>query len=353
MNMADVVAYLKEAVEAGASDIFIVSGRPVTYKIDGHGTEADDVMVMPELGNELVSGLYELAKRPMDRYNASGDDDFSISIPGLSRFRISSYRQRGSMAAVIRVVKFELPDYRELSIPDGVMAIAEKRRGLVLVTGPAGGGKSTTLACVINEINKSRNAHIITLEDPIEFLHRNDKSIVSQREVGTDTESYIAALRASLRQAPNVILLGEMRDFETIRIAMTAAETGHLVISTLHTVGAVNSIDRIIDTFPANQQQQIRVQLSMVLQSVITQQLVPTVDGSLAPAFEIMHLNSSIRNLIRESKIHQIDFVIQSSAAEGMISMDTSLQNLCSSGRIAKETALRYASNLEQMERKL
>jgi len=351
--MADIVKYLTAAVEDMASDIFIVSGLPVSYKKDGASKPADSTMVMPDLANELVADLYELAKRPINRFLETGDDDFSISLPGLSRFRISTYRQRGSMAAVIRVVNFEIPDYKTMSIPDGIIDISKKTRGMVLVTGPAGGGKSTTLACVIDHINATRNAHIITLEDPIEYLHRNKMGIVSQREIGTDTESYLTALRASLRQAPNVILLGEMRDFETIRVATTAAETGHLVISTLHTVGAVNSIDRIIDTFPANQQPQIRVQLSMVLQSVVSQQLVPTVDGSLTPAFEIMHLNSSIRNLIRESKIHQIDFVIQSSAAEGMIGMDTSLFNLYKAGRITRETAIKYASNAEQLERKL
>lgn len=347
------VHYLSTAVEAGASDIFIVSGWPVAYKSDGRISHADDIIVMPDRANALVSQLYELARRPIEPFIESGDDDFSISIPGLSRFRVSTFRQRGSMASVIRVVKFELPNYKQLNIPDEVMVISEKTRGLVLVTGAAGSGKSTTLACVIDEINSTRNAHIITLEDPIEFLHRNKLSIVSQREVGTDTDSYLTALRASLRQAPNVILLGEMRDFETIRTAMTAAETGHLVISTLHTVGAVNTIDRIIDAFPPTQQQQIRVQLSMVLQSVVSQQLIPCVDDKLVPAFEIMHLNSSIRNLIRESKIHQIDFVIQSSAAEGMRSMDDSILDLYKQGRISRETAIKYSINQDQLERRL
>lgn len=351
--MANIQDYLRGAVECGASDIFIVSGIPVSVKRDGIMLPQDDSRVMPERADGLVSEIYSLAGRSMDKFRQDGDDDFSISIPGLSRFRISTYRQRGSMAAVIRVVNFEIPDPASRNIPPAVMAVAKKTRGLVLVTGPAGGGKSTTLACLIDEINSTRSAHIITLEDPIEYLHRNKKSIVSQREVGTDTESYITALRASLRQAPNVILLGEMRDFETIRIAMTAAETGHLVISTLHTTGAVSSIDRIIDAFPANQQQQIRVQLSMVLQSVISQQLIPTKDGSLIPAFEVMHLNSSVRNLIRESKVHQIDFVIQSSAAEGMIGMDASIEALYKQGLIERDTAIRFAVNPEQLERKL
>ena len=351
--MPEMLTYLEAAVKAGASDIFIVSGWPVAFKVGGKITHADDTLVMPDRANGLVSSLYTLANRSIDVFVENGDDDFSVSIPNLSRFRVNTFRQRGSMASVIRVVKFELPDYRELSIPDEVMRIAEKTNGLVLVTGAAGSGKSTTLACIIDSINSTRNSHIITLEDPIEFLHRNKLSIVSQREVGTDTDGYLTALRASLRQAPNVILLGEMRDFETIRIAMTAAETGHLVISTLHTVGAVNTIDRIIDAFPPNQQQQIRVQLSMVLQSVVSQQLIPTVEGGLVPAFEIMHLNSSVRNLIRESKIHQIDFVIQSSAAEGMMSIDDSVIALFKQGRISREIAIKYAANPEQAERRL
>ena len=257
------------------------------------------------------------------------------------------------MAAVIRVVSFDIPDRNTMEIPDEVMKIAAASRGLVLVTGPAGGGKSTTMACITDAINRSRNAHIITIEDPIEYLHRDVKSIVSQRELATDTGSYVTALRASLRQAPDVIMLGEMRDLETIRVAMTAAETGHLVISTLHTVGAVNTMDRIIDVFPPNQQQQIRVQLAMVLKTVVSQQLLPTLGGGLVPAFEIMHLNSAIRSMIRDSRIHQIDQVIQTSAAEGMVAMDESILRLFKAGRISADTALRYAMAPEQLQRRL
>ena len=233
------------------------------------------------------------------------------------------------------------------------MELSNLSKGLVLVTGPAGSGKSTTLACIIDRINRTRNVHVITLEDPIEFLHRHQNSVVTQREIGLDTDSYVNGLRAALRQAPDVILLGEMRDYETIRIAMTAAETGHLVISTLHTTGAANTIDRIIDIFPVGAQQQIRVQLSMVLQAVVSQQLVPTTDNVLTPAFELMFLNKAIRNLIRESKIHQIDNVISTGAAAGMVSMDNSLLKLYREGKISEDTAVMYSQDSEQMRIRL
>ena len=224
---------------------------------------------------------------------------------------------------------------------------------MVLVTGAAGSGKSTTLACIIDRINQTRNAHVITLEDPIEYLHHHQHSVVTQREIGHDTASYVDGLRASLRQAPDVILLGEMRDYETIQTAMTAAETGHLLISTLHTIGAANTIDRIIDVFPADGQQQVRVQLAMVLKAVVSQQLVPAADGSLIPAFEIMFVNEAIRSMIRESKIHQIQNVIATSMAEGMVSLDSSLLRYLQQGLITKETCINYSLNPEQMKMRL
>ena len=257
------------------------------------------------------------------------------------------------MAAVISVVSFDIPDYHTLGIPEEVMKLAESDYGMILVTGTAGSGKSTTQACIVDRINRTQQCHIITLEDPIEFLHRNQKSIVSQREIAVDTSDYLSALRACLRQAPDVIQLGEMRDLETIRTAMTAAETGHLLIGTMHTRGAVHSIDRVVDAFPANQQDQIRVQLSSVLRTVVSQQLLPGVDGNMTPAFEIMHVNSAIRNMIRENKGHQIDMAISTGGAEGMISMDQSILNLYKAGKITKETAMEYADNPEQMERRM
>ena len=302
----------------------------------------------------MIKQIYELAKnRGMDKVQSHGDDDFSFAIPGVSRFRASVFRQRGSLAGIIRVVRFELPDAGQLHLPKSIIDVSRLTKGMVLVTGPAGSGKSTTLACIIDEINRTRNAHVITLEDPIEYLHRHKMSVVTQREIVTDTDSYVSGLRASLRQAPDVILLGEMRDYETISIAMTAAETGHLILSTLHTVGAANTIDRVIDAFPPNQQQQIRTQLAMVLDAVISQQLIPTLDGGVQPAFEIMFLNNAIRNMIRESKIHQIDGIIATSQEEVMVSMDNSLIRLYRDGVISRENAVAYSSNSELMEKKL
>ncbi|WP_452104111.1 type IV pilus twitching motility protein PilT [Caproicibacterium sp. NSD3] len=248
---------------------------------------------------------------------------------------------------------FQLPDPAKLGIPDQVMKLSELTSGLVLVTGPAGNGKSTTLACLIDRINKTRSGHIITMEDPIEYIHRHNQCIVSQQEVASDTKNYVAALRAALRQAPNVLLLGEMRDLDTIETAMTAAETGQLIFSTLRTNNAVSTIDRIIDVFPTNQQHQIRLQLSMVLKAVVSQQLLPTVDSGIVPAFEIIICNLAVQNMIREEKVHQLDSVIFSGTKEGIISMDASIFNLCKAGKIIKKTALERCLDRDSMETQL
>ena len=345
--------WLKKSVDEGASDIFIGAGRQITFKKNGVLLSQNGEILRPHNAEELITALYELAYRPMAKYLEAGDDDFPITVPGIARFRVNTFRQRSTMAAVIRVVLFNIPDYKDLQIPDEVMSLASELNGLALVTGPAGSGKSTTLACIIDAINKTRNSHIITLEDPIEFLHSDNVSLVSQREISTDTVSYMDALRASLRQAPDIILLGEMRDHETIKTAITAAETGHLVISTLHTIGAANTIDRIIDIFPPAGQQQVRVQLSMSLRMVVTQRLLTGVNGESIPAFEIMKVNNAISNIIREGKTQQIDGIIQTSAQEGMIGMDSYILKLLGEGKITKETALKNASNFEQMQRKL
>ena len=354
---------LAEIVENGASDIFIVAGRPLSYKAHGQIVERtlfenDKEVSAPKLTpadtDNYISQIYSLASdRNMERLRVCGDDDFSFALRGVARFRINAYKQRGSLSAVIRVITFTIPKPEIMGIPEKIIEFADKKKGLVLITGPAGSGKSTTLACMIDHINSTRQSHIITLEDPLEYLHMHKNSIVSQREVVTDTESYLTALRASLRQSPDVILLGEMRDYETMNVAMTAAETGHLILSTLHTIGASNTIDRIIDAFPPNQQHQIAIQLSMVLQAVVSQQLVPGVDGKIIPAFEIMTLTPAIRSMIRDSKVHQIDGMIYSSAADDMIAMDTSLLNLYKEKRITEKTALTYATNPELLQKKI
>ena len=351
--MRELLDYLEQAVAEQASDLFIVAGGPVSEKVEGHLRPISGEKVFPAETERLIMGLYDMADRSMDAYRATGDDDFSFAVPGLARCRVNAYRQRGSLAAVVRLVAFDIPDYRALRIPEQVMDLADLAHGMVLVTGTAGSGKSTTQACIIDRINRTREAHIITLEDTIESLHRDRRSIVSQREIAIDTTDHLSALRSCLRQAPDVILLGEMRDHETIRTAMTAAETGHLLIATLHTNGAVNTIDRIIDSFPSTQQSQIRVQLSMVLHTVVSQRLLPDVEGGLVPAYEIMHMNAAIRSMIRDCKNHQIDNAIAAGGGEGMKSMDQSILELYQAGTITRETALDYADHPEQMLRRL
>lgn len=351
--MAVLRDYLQMAVDRNASDIFIVAGGPVGIKIGGKIVPADESRLMPVQTEELIKEVYSLAHREMDKLRDSGDDDFSFAVGGLARFRVNAYMQRGSLAAVIRIVSFSIPDFKKMCIPENIMALSELTYGMVLITGTAGSGKSTTQACIVDRVNHTRNCHIITLEDPIEFLHRDDESIVSQREIAIDTHDFLSALRSCLRQAPDVIQLGELRDAETIRTAMTAAETGHLLIATLHTKGAVNTVDRIIDTFPADQQGQIRIQLSSVLRTVVCQQLLPRKEGGLVPAFEIMNMTNAVKSMIRDNKTHQINNVIAAGAADGMISMNQSVLGLYKQGIITKEVALEYCDNPEQLQRLL
>lgn len=352
--MMSVTEMLREAVEKQTSDIFIVAGTPITYKINGELIRQGETRLMPEETEAIVRELFHLGMdRSLDRLTATGEDDFSFSLSQMGRFRVNVYRQRGSLAAVLRVVRFELPDANELHVTQDILSFAELKKGLVLITGSAGSGKSTTLACLIDVINRSRSGHIITIEDPIEYLHRHQKSIVSQREIGQDTPDYLHALTAALREAPDVILVGEMRDLETTQTVLSAAETGHLVFSSLHTTGAANTINRIIDVFPADKQQQIRVQLSMVLQAIVSQQLVPSLDGGLIPAFEIMKVNNAIQTQIRENKIHQIDNTIQANSREGMITMDASLLKLMKAGKISRETALLACQDSELLRKRI
>lgn len=349
----ELIPLLTDAVCDQASDIFIVAGRAFSYKKNGTVIQSGE-RLMPGDTSELIHAIYELASHTdIQDFLKHGDDDFSFALPGLARFRVSTYKQRGSLAAVIRVINFNLPDPGQLGIPETILHLGDFSKGMVLVTGPAGSGKSTTLACIIDYINRNKDYHIITLEDPLEFLHSHKRSIVSQREIASDTDSYLAALRASLRQSPDVILLGEMRDYETIDVAMTAAETGHLIFSSLHTLGAAKTIDRIIDVFPANQQHQIALQLSMTLQAVVSQQLLPDTQGGSVPAFEVMTLTPAIRNMIRDGKIPQIDGLLAGSSSPALFSMDQSILKLYNSGRITRETALGFASNADMMKRRL
>ncbi len=351
--MASCMEYLTQAAKDRASDLFFIPGSPVSYKQEGLLTPMEQEKLLPDRSETLLRELYTLAQREISNFLTGGDDDFSFSVPGLARFRVNTFRQRGSLAAVIRVVAFSIPDWKALGIPQHVMELSQLHSGMVLFTGTAGSGKSTTQACLIDKINRERACHIITLEDPIEYLHRNQKSIVSQREIHVDTKDCLSALRACLRQAPDVIQLGEMRDAETVRTAMTAAETGHLLLATLHTRGAVNTIDRIIDTFPPDQQSQIRFQLTGVLHTVVSQQLLPDVHGGQVPSFEIMHMTDAIRSMVRENKNHQIAAAIASGGSQGMLSMDQSILQLYRDGKITQETALGYADNPEQMLRRM
>lgn len=349
----DYIQDLINITRLGASDVFIIAGKEITYKAYSQIESYNDQKLSPAMTREFIEVIYKNAHRDIHILLDEGDDDFSFSIANISRFRVSTYKQRGSLAAVVRVIAFELPNASSLHIPESIIKMGQINKGLVLVTGPAGSGKTTTLACIIDYINQHYQKHIITLEDPIEFLHSHKKSIVSQREIHIDTQSYVKALRASLRQSPDVILLGEMRDYETTNVAITAAETGHIVFSTLHTIGAAKTIDRIIDVFPPNQQRQIAIQLSLSLHAVVSQQLIPTIDGTMIPVFEVMYMNPAIRNVIRENKTHQIDGIIASSSNENMISMDTSLFNLYKQGIILDKTAIQFASNPDMMTKKI
>ncbi|PKM50797.1 MAG: type IV pili twitching motility protein PilT [Firmicutes bacterium HGW-Firmicutes-7] len=343
---------LREAKEKKASDLHITVGVPPILRINGDLQYQEQERLLPEVTGALVESIMSVKQK--EHFDEYGEVDFSFSIASIGRFRVNAFKQRGSVAAALRLVDSAIPDPVRLGLPPSIIDLYTKKRGLILVTGPTGSGKSTTLASLIGQINKTRSCHVITLEDPIEYLHSHNKSIVNQREMGLDSMSYSNALRAALRQDPDVILVGEMRDLETISIAVTAAETGHLVLSTLHTTGAVSTIDRVIDVFPPHQQQQIRIQLAAVLQAVVSQQLVPTKDnkGRVA-AFEILHINQAVRNLIREQKTHQILSIMQTNKRIGMQTMDDALIDLLRMDLITKEQALIFAADPGGIERRL
>ncbi|MEG1870482.1 MAG: type IV pilus twitching motility protein PilT, partial [Peptostreptococcaceae bacterium] len=332
---------LMSTLEIGASDLHLTVAVPPTVRENGKLVQIGKENLLPE---DIERFAREILESKYDEYLEIGEYDISYSLTGIGRFRVNVFKQRNSDAIAIRVISLKIPTLDELKHPSVLKDIISKQRGLILVTGPTGSGKSTTLAAMINEINTSRHGHIITLEDPIEYLHKHKSCIVNQREIGKDSKSYQNALKAILREDPDVILVGEMRDLETISIAITAAETGHLVLSTLHTIGAAKTIDRIIDVFPPYQQQQVKVQLSSVLEAVISQQLVEKIDGSGRTAtLEVMVSTPGIQNLIREGKTHQIESAVQTGSKYGMKTMDMALADLYKRGERSSEVAISYS----------
>lgn len=340
------------ANNSNASDVHITVGVPPKMRINGELVNMNFPVLMPADTKSILSKI--MNQRQLKVFEDMGEVDFSFSITNIGRCRANIFKQRGSMSAAFRLVSTIIPPPEELGLPKSVIDLYLKKRGLILVTGPTGSGKSTTLASIVNLINENTNSHVITLEDPIEYLHNHKNGMVNQREIGLDTNSYAAALRAALREDPDVILVGEMRDIETIGIAITAAETGHLVLSSLHTIGAAGTIDRIIDVFPPHQQQQIRIQLATVLEAVITQQLVPTISSNNRLAvFEVMHMNTAIKNLIRESKTHQIPSIIDTNRKMGMISMDNAIYDIFIQGKISEENAVNFAQDCNAMHSRI
>jgi twitching motility protein PilT len=340
---------LERMVEANASDLHVTTGTPPAIRVRGEVERLEGFD--PLTGEETQQLLYRiLSSEQQKHFELNRQLDFSYSIPGLARFRVNVYFQRESIGAAFRLIPTELKTLEELGIPDSLHVLAEKPRGLVLVTGPTGSGKSTTLAAIIDEINRNRSEHILTIEDPIEFLHRHKRCIVNQREIGPDATSFADALRAALRQDPDVILVGEMRDLETISTALTAAETGHLVFGTLHTQSAPSTIDRIIDVFPAEQQEQVRIQIANSLQGVVTQALLPTADQmGRVPALEILLPDDAVRNLIRQGKVEQIYSVMQTNTGRGMQTMEQSLGDLIMRRIVDLDVGLSRSSRPSQL----
>lgn len=348
--MNGILYHMENAARNGGSDLFLIAGAKPCYKADGRMHKYGERLT-PDDTAALADELYGLAHRPMDAFDREWDDDFSFSAPGLARFRVNAYRQRGSVCLVARTIPFGVPDPEEMHVPPEAMELAGLDAGLVLVTGTAGSGKSTTQACILDAINKNRDAHIVTLEDPIEFLHRNQEGVVSQREIGIDTKTYLSGLRACLREAPDVILLGEMRDPETIQTAMTAAETGHLVIATLHTKGAANAIDRMVDAFPPQQQAQARSQMAMTIDTVVSQELAPKAGGGRIPVFEILKFTPAVRTLVREARTHQIGAAMASGLSEGHVTAEAYAKRLYSRGLITAGTLAEHAPQAQPAER--
>jgi len=352
MNI-DFADILMEVVDRRASDLHLTAGAAPMVRVRGRLTALEGYpLLTPADTREIVYSI--LSNDQRQRLETNWQLDFAYTIPGRARFRVNAYFQRAALGAAFRLIPFEIVPLETLGLPPAVTEFTTRPRGIVLVTGPTGSGKSTTLASVLDVINTTREEHIMTVEDPIEFLHQHKKCIVNQREVGSDATSFSAALKAALRQDPDVILVGEMRDIETISTAITAAETGHLVFATLHTQDAPQTIDRIIDVFPSEQQSQVRVQLAVALQGVVTQQLLPTADGAgRCVASEVMVPTPAVRNLIREGKTHQLYSVLQTGGAVGMQTMDASLSQLVRSGQITRQLAESRSTTPEELRRLL
>jgi len=339
MKTTDIDILLRTLVIKKASDLHVQVGTPPVFRVHGELKFSDLEPLKAEDVEAYIKTL--LPEELKDNPKQVKRFDLSYAVPGIARFRVNIYKQRGEMGVALRVIPFEIPSYEELGLPEVLKKLSTRPNGLILVTGPTGSGKSTTLAAIINEINQTRNAHIITIEDPIEFVHKNGTCMVNQREVGADTDSFSAALRDALREDPDVILVGELRDLETISMALTAAETGHLVFATVHTNDVAQTVHRMIDVFPPHQQDQVRTQLAVALQGVVTQTLLRKKDGEgRVGAFETMVVNAAIRNLIKEGKEHQIYNVVQTGRQEGMMLLKDSLKALIASGQITEEEAL-------------
>lgn len=349
-NQLRIEILLEEVVRKRASDLHLQVGLPPMMRIDGALVPATN---QPALNEAMVETLVFqiLSVEQKQILEKDKEFDFSFSFGDLGRFRVNAFHERGNLAAALRLIPNEMKTVHELGMPSVVNSFADFPRGLVLVTGPTGSGKSTTLAALVDKINSERSAHIITIEDPIEFTHRSKRSVVVQREVHYDTYSFGAALRSSLRQDPDVVLIGEMRDLETISAAITIAETGHLVFATLHTNSAAQSIDRMIDVFPPHQQPQIRAQLANILMGICAQRLVPAIGGGRVVAAEVLVANPAVRNIIREGKSHQLDAIIQTSSAQGMQTMDRTLVSLVQSGTVTYDNAREFAVDVAEFER--
>ncbi len=349
MVMMTIQQLLEEMVRRGASDLHITAGVPPIFRIDGELIQSEHEILKPEMTQKLAYSLMNDTQKK--RYEQSKELDLSFGIPGLSRFRANAYLQRGCVALAVRTIPFDIRGVKELGLPLVISELAERPKGLVLVTGPTGCGKSTTLAAIIEKINQDRKAHVVTIEDPIEYIFAHKKCMINQRQVGSDTQSFANALKYALREDPDVVMIGEMRDLETIQAALVISETGHLTLATLHTNSAAESINRIIDIFPAHQQPQVRAQLAFVLEAVVTQQLLPRINGGRVLALEVMVATPALRAMIRDEKVHQVQSLIQAGQKYGMQTMNQSLFHLYTTRQIALGVALSSTRDPDELKR--